>query len=290
MSELKFEALYYFLVLAERCHYGEAAEQLYITQQALSKSIKQLEEKLGAQLFRRQGRGQQLTPAGLLLQQKARELLGQVQKIENYFNAGLLSAPQQVLRIAAPLFPRLPGMLVIKQFLRANPHLRFECYNDLSPAQMEQGLLAGKLDCAFYHQPPQSPQLSCQAISRHRFVVVAAPALVHKAWNEVPYILYRPPLAEMATLYWPPELHGQPIVGEADQETGLYLCALGKGAMYLPDSKVQYRLSTKRLVTLAPPPFEQALMTYLIWRGEPCEDSLTSQFVGQILARSEVAE
>lgn len=288
MSDLKFESLYYFLVLAESCHYGEASEQLYLTQQALSKSVKQLEEKLGVKLFRRQGRSQQLTAAGQQLQQKARILLNQVQKIETHFDTRLISAPHQILRCAAPMFPRLPGMPVIKKFLRANPHLRFECQRDLAPVEMEQALLSGRLDCALYLQPPTSPQLHSRVIASRRFVAVAHPEQSHRPWDEWSYIVVRPVFQYYDAHFWPPEMHGCQVAAEVDLETGLYLCTIGKGAMYMPENYVQYRLVTKRLITLAPPPFEHALRTWLIWKPDLPPGTLASLFVEQMLERAEL--
>lgn len=54
----------YLTVLADIGHFGKAAEKLYITQPALSKSIKGLEQELGADLFIRTGQGIVLTSFG----------------------------------------------------------------------------------------------------------------------------------------------------------------------------------------------------------------------------------
>lgn len=53
-----------FLVLAEELHFGRAAERLHVDQSPLSRTIKELEEDLGAQLFKRTTRSTCLTPAG----------------------------------------------------------------------------------------------------------------------------------------------------------------------------------------------------------------------------------
>lgn len=63
-NELELRHLRYFRKLAAELHFGKAAEQLYLTQPALSRQIKQLEEILEVSLFLRTKRSVQLTKAG----------------------------------------------------------------------------------------------------------------------------------------------------------------------------------------------------------------------------------
>src|SRR5262245_2934540 len=64
-----------FVVLAEQGHFGRSAELLGLSQPALSKRLRRLEEKVGAPLLER-GRGPaRLTPPGRVLLERARRLL-----------------------------------------------------------------------------------------------------------------------------------------------------------------------------------------------------------------------
>jgi DNA-binding transcriptional LysR family regulator len=67
--------LRYFVAVAQRLHFGRAAAALYISQPALSRQIRQLEQELGVELFERNSRQVRLTPAGQRLAEEGARLL-----------------------------------------------------------------------------------------------------------------------------------------------------------------------------------------------------------------------
>lgn len=69
------QALKAFIAVAEHCSFSQAAEQLHLTQSAVSKRISQLEQQLNISLFDRHNRTISLTEAGLLLLPKAQKIL-----------------------------------------------------------------------------------------------------------------------------------------------------------------------------------------------------------------------
>jgi DNA-binding transcriptional LysR family regulator len=68
--------IHYFVAVAEELNFTRAAERLHMAQPPLSAAIRQLEEQLGVELLRRTTRQVELTPAGRLLLEQGRELLG----------------------------------------------------------------------------------------------------------------------------------------------------------------------------------------------------------------------
>lgn len=69
----------YFVAVAETLNYRRAAERLHVSQPALSKQIKDLENDLRAQLFVRNTGGVVLTPAGATFLDEARDVLERIE-------------------------------------------------------------------------------------------------------------------------------------------------------------------------------------------------------------------
>ncbi|HEX5826522.1 MAG TPA: LysR substrate-binding domain-containing protein, partial [Candidatus Limnocylindrales bacterium] len=76
LDALELRELRYFLAVAEERNFTRAAERLHLAQQALSASVKRLEDRLGVALFARTTRRVELTSAGEILVQEARAVMG----------------------------------------------------------------------------------------------------------------------------------------------------------------------------------------------------------------------
>lgn len=72
---MEINNLRYFYEAAKTCHITKAAENLFIAQPALTKSIKALEKELGVKLFYKYGRGVTLSEYGIFLKEKIEPLI-----------------------------------------------------------------------------------------------------------------------------------------------------------------------------------------------------------------------
>lgn len=68
-----------FIKLSETLHFTKTSEELFMAQPALSRQIKQLEQSIGVQLFKRDKRNVALTKAGVYFKQAAQQTIDQLQ-------------------------------------------------------------------------------------------------------------------------------------------------------------------------------------------------------------------
>ena len=167
--------LRYFVAVAERLHFGRAAEALHISQPPLSRAIRALEEELGVALFARTRRKVELTPEGARLLEETRRLTGQLERTVHELRA--MAAGQHArLRIG---FVSLADYGVLPELLKAYkvalPAVRLSLREMLSPDQAA-ALHSGELDFGLLLPPVAgAARLEHLVVQRERFVV-ALPA------------------------------------------------------------------------------------------------------------------
>ncbi|QSX37274.1 LysR family transcriptional regulator [Shewanella sedimentimangrovi] len=99
MRNLNFHHLHYFWTVAKEGHLTRAAQKLNVSQSALSSQIKQLEGRLGHDLFHRQGRALSLTDVGHLVLEYAESIFNLSNELLSMMESGEQRVQQ--LRIGA---------------------------------------------------------------------------------------------------------------------------------------------------------------------------------------------
>lgn len=104
-----------FEAAARHGNFSRAADELCLSQSAVSHQIQQLEEQLGQPLFRRVGRGVELTVAGEVLQRSVQRSVGTLRsglgRISTYLDPGLVAMVAPALLLQGWLQPRLSALL-----------------------------------------------------------------------------------------------------------------------------------------------------------------------------------
>jgi len=132
-----------FVVVSEERSMSAAARRLGMTQSAVSQSIRQLEEQLGAVLFDRKRRPLQLTAAAMLLLNKGKTLLAESAQIRSQIVEANLGISPQVTIGLVDSFAATCGPTFIKRLL--DKTLRLAVRTGLTPFQGEQ-LMAREFD------------------------------------------------------------------------------------------------------------------------------------------------
>ena len=137
-----------FTAVAEELHFARAAERLHIDQSPLSRTIKELEEDLGARLFVRTTRSTQLTRAGRLLLEHVPRIFAALEQARDSVRSASNGYHGQ-LRIALSdgITPsRLPALLA--QCREEDPEVEVRLF-EVSMAQQIKGLHDELYDAGF---------------------------------------------------------------------------------------------------------------------------------------------
>ena len=149
---MELRHLRYFVAVAEEENVSRAALKLHVSQPALSRQIRDLEEEVGFSLLQRSARSVRLTEAGRVFLAEARAVL---QRADDAVNAARAiatggSAELHVGYAPSPTVRILPPTL--RAFQARLPKVRVRLH-DLSTEEMLAGLREGKLQVAFMVRP-----------------------------------------------------------------------------------------------------------------------------------------
>ena len=136
-----------FLSVAEKLSFSKAAEDLFISQPAVTKHIKELEGKLNTTLFERKGNRVYLTESGKITYRHLKEIKQQYRELE--FELGKLNDTfKGTLRIgASSTIAQYLIPAVISAFHKRYPKIELFVYNGNSQ-EMESKLLSNEIDLA----------------------------------------------------------------------------------------------------------------------------------------------
>ena len=173
MLHLTLRQLQVFEKVAAHLNHSRAAEELYLSQPAVSMQIKQLEENIGLPLFEQIGKKLFLTEAGREALHYSRSILQQVREISTIFDEmkGLqqgkltLSVVNTANSFAPPLLAR---------FCRAHPNINVTLQVANRDAVLKQ-LADNTTDLAIMGQPPEGHDLIAETFMENRLVVIAPP-------------------------------------------------------------------------------------------------------------------
>lgn len=197
----------YFLAVCETLNFTRAAERCNVSQPALTRGIKTLEDELGGPLFNRERNQTNLTELGRLMlphlqevweqQEQARQRAkGFVQLKDAPLRLGVMCSigPTRLVPVVQAFHDRYPGIEL---------HLM-----DAKGGVLQEQLVNGELDVAIYALPEGiDERLHARPLFAERFMIIAAPGHAFERQNAVKAS----------------DLDGQPYLSRAGCEYGPYM-------------------------------------------------------------------
>jgi DNA-binding transcriptional LysR family regulator len=184
-----------FYAVARHLSFTKAAEQLFMTQPAVTFQVKQLEEQFNTRLFERSHGKIALTPAGRLVMEYAERILGLSEEMETRVAElnGSMAGPLLIgasTTIAEFILPRILG-----EFRLAHPQVHVQL--TVGNSEMIENRVADHtLDLGLFESPTHLSSLVTEVCCEDELVVICAPG--H-------------PFAALASVR-PQQLLGQPYV------------------------------------------------------------------------------
>jgi DNA-binding transcriptional LysR family regulator len=160
-----------FEVVSRHLNITRAAAELHISQPSVHQQIKSLEESCGLRLYRKAGRGIELTSEGQKLQAEAREILEKIERLERKFGASRRSPVAGSLMVGgshAPSKSALPSYLAA--FKQSHPLVQITLQTK-SSRSIERMVINSALEIAIITHPSHSPRLHHLPFGQERVVL-----------------------------------------------------------------------------------------------------------------------
>ena len=163
-----------FLEVAKQGNISAAAQNLFISQSAVSQSVKQLEEQLQVRLFSRSTRGVSLTSEGKLLLEYVSHALGLLQSGEEKIAASRQLLTGELIIGASDTVTKTYLLSRLEAFHKDYPDIRIRILNG-STSMVLDYLHAGQVDIAFASEAPDETVYSVRHCVDTHTIFVAAP-------------------------------------------------------------------------------------------------------------------
>jgi DNA-binding transcriptional LysR family regulator len=168
-----FRQLKVFEAVARHLSFTRAAEELFLTQPAVSMQVKQLEQHVGLPLFEQVGKKVSLTEAGREMQFYSRAIMQLLDEADEVLE-GLRGGERGHLVLAVPSTANHLTMRLLAAFRQQNPAFTFSI--DITNREgLLRRLELNECDLVIMGKPPEDENLDAVAFMDNPLVVIAAP-------------------------------------------------------------------------------------------------------------------
>lgn len=178
--------LKYFVSVVDHQGFTKAAGALRIAQPALGSQIKKLEDELSVKLIDRHSRGSVPTEAGLVLLERARAILNQVDSAEVTLKNLTQVAAGRVVIGMAPSASAILAYSLIEAAARRYPKIKLVIVEDITSV-LTEWLASRRLDIAIVYDSVRSAVLTGDPLLVESLYLVQAPGNRISANGEIPF-------------------------------------------------------------------------------------------------------
>lgn len=177
-SNIPLDQYRVFAEAAKSSSFSQAAQRLFVSQSAVSQSVKSLEQALGVSLFVRNKRGVSLTAEGKDLLQYVQSALRLLENGETHIGHMRQLLAGRLKISAGDTISRHVLLPCLEQFHAQYPHIALEVTNRTSTEAFSL-IKSGAVDLAFVNTPLQDEELCYQTVLRVQDVFIAGPKYAH---------------------------------------------------------------------------------------------------------------
>ncbi|GGK85085.1 HTH-type transcriptional activator IlvY [Amphritea balenae] len=238
------KSLKLFISLCDSLHFGRASEACHISPSALTRTIKQLEESLGVQLFERDNRTVSLTKEGERFQEYAREALIQWDVVRNSLLEGAQELQGEISVYCSVTASYSFLYDILSEFRQLHPKIEIKLHTGDAENAIPR-VLAGDEDITIAARPDSMPaSLDFKHIASSPLVFIA-PKLNSELdqllagpmnWAEIPMILSEEGVSRKRIDRWFKQHNVKPLIYAqvAGNEAIVSMVSLGFGVGVVP--------------------------------------------------------
>lgn len=236
---MNIDRLRYFSVIVETKNLRKASELIGINPGSLSKAMTVLESELSVKLIRPEGRGIEITDAGMMVYKKSLPLLEEYKR----FSSGVKEHAPEKKRLSLKIgtFEVFSTYFLSAFFASEMPEHEVTML-ELTPGEIEAAILEGKLECGLTYLPVPNPKLEFREIGQFNMSIWG----IKDKWQKVPFDAW--PFAVPTTTFlmhsttynsldmWPDAQKSRTIkYGFELLESALQVGRLGLSVIHCPD-------------------------------------------------------
>ncbi|WP_100405535.1 LysR family transcriptional regulator [Bacillus solitudinis] len=281
-----------FIIAAQNENFRKTSEALFLTQPAITKHIRRLEERLNTVLFERVGKSVSLTPAGAKFLPYAKEMLEKYDQGIDNFEAWKQGYNKKLIIAAAPQIASsiLPSLL--RRFIDEHPDIEV-IISVLKSYEIGEGISLGRADIGLTKLQPLQTNITSEVVHEER-VLFVGPHLEEETLGEEATLEKYRLITHNHPDYWELLLHEvrrhypstRTMAVDQVEITKRFIEA-GLGVSYLPLTMVEGEIRTDKLVEIQPEKINvPSAKTYVVTKVKTQEVIIFTSFLKEAIQKN----